>query len=132
MPYRRKKPPLEPCPVETVVAMFSGRWKVRVLYLLSRQDLAFNEIKAATGAVSQQVLSNLLRELEADALVARTGTATLRVSCYRLTPKGHTLVRLLAPVAAWGTELLSEQGLIWNPPPPVQGAVEKGGGGRFA
>lgn len=132
MTYQRKKPPLDPCPVETVIAMMSGKWKVRVLYLLSQQDLAFSAIKAATGAVSQQVLANLLRELETDALVARAGTATSRVSCYRLTPKGHILVRLLAPVAAWGTELLSEQGLIWQPPPTVQSAVENGGGGRFA
>lgn len=130
MTYQRKKPPLDPCPVETVVAMISGKWKVRVLYLLSRQDLAFSEIKAATGAVSQQVLSSLLRELETDALIARAGTAALRVSRYRLTPKGHALVRLLAPVAAWGTELLSEQGLTWQPPPTVQGAEK--GGGRFA
>ena len=131
MPYRRKKPPLDPCPVETVIAMMSGKWKVRVLYMLSQQDLAFSAIKAATGAVSQQVLANLLRELETDALVARAGTAASRVPRYRLTPKGHILVRLLVPVAEWGSELLSEQGLIWQQP-TVRVAVEKGGGGRFA
>lgn len=31
MAYSRKRPSLDPCPVETVLAIISGKWKVRVL-----------------------------------------------------------------------------------------------------
>ena len=41
MAYLRKRPALDPCPVETVLAMFAGKWKARVLYILSLDELAF-------------------------------------------------------------------------------------------
>jgi DNA-binding HxlR family transcriptional regulator len=120
MPYRRKRPPLDPCPVEIVLTMVSGKWKVRVLYLLSREDLTFGEIRTSIGSVSQQVLSALLKELEQDEVVERNRMQLAGLSRYKLTHKGRRLVSLLEPIAEWGNELLSRQGLEWQPPAPVQ------------
>jgi DNA-binding HxlR family transcriptional regulator len=116
MPYRRKRSAPDPCPVEIVVAMISGKWKARVLYLLAQGDLTFGEIRTSVGSVSQQVLSNLLKELEIDKVVERTRTHLALASGYQLTPKGRQLFGLLLPLSEWGNELLSEQGVTWEPP----------------
>lgn len=102
--------------MEIVVSMISGKWKARVLYLLAQGDLTFGEIRASVGSVSQQVLSTLLRELEIDKVVERTRVHSALTSGYRLTPKGRQLFRLLLPLSEWGNELLSEQGVTWEPP----------------
>jgi len=115
MPYRRKRSAPDPCPVEIVVSMISGKWKARVLYLLAQEDLTFGEIRTSVGTVSQ-VLSNLLRELEIDKVVQRTRTHSALTAGYQLTPKGRQLFRLLVPLSEWGNELLSEQGVTWEPP----------------
>ena len=120
MPYRRKRSAPDPCPVEIVVSMISGKWKARVLYLLAQGDLTFGEIRASVGSVSQQVLSNLLRELETDKVFERTRTDSALTSGYRLTPKGRQLFHLLLPLAEWGNQLLSEQGVSWDPPLPIR------------
>jgi DNA-binding HxlR family transcriptional regulator len=116
MPYRRKRSAPDPCPVEIVVSMISGKWKARVLYLLAQGELMFGEIRISVGSISQQVLSNLLRELEIDQVVERTRTHSALTSGYQLTPKGRQLFRLLMPLSEWGNELLSEQGVTWEPP----------------
>ena len=75
MAYNRKRPALDDCPVEAVLTIVSGKWKVRVLYLLSLDDLTFSEIRCSVGDVSQQVLSSVLKELIGNGAVRRSGTA---------------------------------------------------------
>ncbi len=115
MPYDRKRPALDPCPVETVLAIVSGKWKVRILYLLSLDRLSFGQLRKATAGVSQQVLSSLLKELEADGIIRRTRNSS--GSMYALTPDGHELVSLLTPIMNWGKARLAKDGVVWTPPP---------------
>ena len=117
MPYRRKRPALDPCPVETVLAIVAGKWKVRVLYLLSLDELSFGELRSSIGGVRQQVLSSLLRDLITDGAIWHRKETPER-STYGLTPKGRKLVVLLTPLAEWGIHLLAEQGATWQPPAP--------------
>jgi DNA-binding HxlR family transcriptional regulator len=122
MPYDRKRPRLDPCPVEAVLSIVSGKWKARVLYLLSLDALTFGQIQKATTGLKQQVLSSLLRELEADGIVERArdgapGRTLGAGSVYRLTAEGISLVAVLRTVAAWGQSRLARQGLVWAPPP---------------
>jgi|GEM_PF-6953590 len=117
MPYRRKRPALDPCPVEMVLAIVAGKWKVRVLHLLSLDELSFGELRNSIGGVRQQVLSSLLRELVADGAIWHRKDTPER-STYGLTAKGRELVMLLTPLAAWGMHLLAEQGATWQPPAP--------------
>ena len=126
MAYQRKRPPLDPCPVEHVLAMVSGKWKVRVLYLLALNDLGFAELRRAIGGVKQQVLSGLLRQFEADGLVLRARRDPQAGSCYGLTAKGRELVGLLVPVAAWGNRLLAARGQAWAEPLPPLPATVRG------
>lgn len=96
--------------------MIAGKWKVRVLYLLSLDELSFNELRHSVGNISQQVLSSVLTDLAARGIVCRAKTALPRETRHALTGRGRELVGLLQPLAAWGNHLLSESGAIWNPP----------------
>lgn len=118
MAYNRKRAPLDPCPVEAVLAIVSGKWKVRILYLLSLDELAFSEIRQSVGGIRQQVLSSVLKDLIASGVACRTEAAAPRESIYRLTAKGRELVDLLMPLAKWGNNLLIERGTSWKPPIP--------------
>ncbi len=117
MTYRRKRPALDPCPVEQVLMIVSGKWKVRVLYLLSLDELSFGDLRKSIGGIRQQVLSSLLRDLVADGVVRHRKISPER-SMYGLTDKGRELVTLLTPLAEWGNHLLAEQGITWLPPEP--------------
>lgn len=114
MAYNRKRAPLDPCPVEAVLAIVSGKWKVRILYLLSLDELAFSEIRQSVGGIRQQVLSSVI----ASGVACRADAAASGESIYRLTPKGRELVDLLMPLAKWGNNLLIECGTSWKPPIP--------------
>lgn len=121
MAYQRKRPAPDPCPVETVLKIVSGKWKVRVLHLLSLDELSFGELRNSIAGVRQQVLSSLLRDLIADGAVRQTKVSSDR-STYALTERGFELVALLTPLAEWGNNLLAEQGVTWRPPEPQRSA----------
>jgi len=104
MAYKRKRPPLDPCPVESVFRIVAGKWKVRVLYLLSLEELTFGELRNSIGGIRQQVLSSLLRSLIADGAVRHATHAWSERSTYGLTTRGRELVALLTPLAEWGQQ----------------------------
>lgn len=116
MTYNRKRPALDSCPVEAVLTIVSGKWKVRVLYLLSLDDLTFSEIRCSVGDVRQQVLSSVLKEFIERGVVCRSRTDSPKSIRYSLTVKGRELVALLMPLAVWGNKLLSQSGTKWKPP----------------
>lgn len=116
MAYLRKRPALDPCPVETVLAMVAGKWKARVLYLLSLEDLAFGEIRTTVGGIRQQVLSTVLAEMVASGTVRRADHGNARETRYTLTQRGRELVHLLHPLSNWGVRLLAEHGEQWHLP----------------
>ncbi|GKQ53668.1 helix-turn-helix domain-containing protein [Bradyrhizobium sp. Ce-3] len=130
MAYHRKRPAPDPCPVETVLKIVSGKWKVRVLHLLSLDELSFGELRNSIVGVRQQVLSSLLRDLIADGAVRQRKISSER-SIYALTERGFELVALLTPLAEWGNNLLAEQGIAWRPPEPRRSAQHGGGGETY-
>ena len=90
------------CPAMETIALIGGRWKVIILHVLSKQARRFGEINVRIPAISRKVLTEQLRELEADGLVSRTEYKELppRVE-YALTDFGQSLCPLLAYISAW-------------------------------
>ncbi|MGN8067785.1 winged helix-turn-helix transcriptional regulator [Mucilaginibacter sp. 22184] len=90
------------CPVTATIALFGGRWKLPILYILSKNTRRFGEIQVRVSSISKKVLTNQLRELEADGLISRKQYKELppRVE-YTLTDFGKTLCPLLIDIAAW-------------------------------
>jgi DNA-binding HxlR family transcriptional regulator len=121
--YLPKRPALDPCPIEAVVAMIGGKWKARILYLLWFEDFAFAELLRQLSGVSQQVLSTQLQAMERDGLVRRrqAGESERHAGRYALTAKGRELVALIMPVADWSVRQLRRDGLEWSPPAVAEG-----------
>lgn len=95
---RQKKPERSPgCAVEGALRFIDGK-----CHLLERTH-RFSEIRRRVPNVTQRVLTNQLRELEADGLITRKIYAQVppRVE-YSLTPLGRSLEPVIAALKAWG------------------------------
>lgn len=61
------------CPKEFTLSMFSGKWKINIIYHLGKEGAYyFSEIERLLPAASHKELSEKLKELAADGLVKRT------------------------------------------------------------
>lgn len=94
---------LPPCPVETTLLMIGNKWKVLILRDLIGGTKRFGELKKSIGYISQKVLTQQLRSMESDGLVARKVYPEVppRVE-YSLTDTGRSLETVLESMKAWG------------------------------
>ena len=65
----KRKNPLPECPVEVTLSMIGDKWKILIIRELSGGTRRFGELKKSVGQISQKVLTENLREMQADALV---------------------------------------------------------------
>ena len=82
------------CPVTPVVQMLQGKWKLQIIYELCIQSpMRFGELKKMLKPITNTMLTNALKELEADGLVHREQYNEIppRVE-YRLTENGEALM----------------------------------------
>ncbi|UOM36595.1 helix-turn-helix domain-containing protein [Acuticoccus sp. I52.16.1] len=93
------------CAVEAALQFIDGKWKGVILYHLLAGTMRFNEIRRAIPSVTQRMLTNQLRELEADELITRTVYAEVPPKVeYGLTERGRTLEPVLSALRAWGVD----------------------------
>ena len=92
------------CPVEAAISLIDGKWKCVVLFhLLRGGTLRFNEIRRRVPGVTPRMLTNQLRELEADGLIARRVYAEVPPKVeYSLSPLGRSMEPVLAALKEWG------------------------------
>jgi DNA-binding HxlR family transcriptional regulator len=93
------------CPIGTAISLLGGKWKLPVLYNLREQTMRFNELKKALPGVTQKMLTQQLREMEKDGLVARKVYAEVPPKVeYSITPITRKLEPVLALMCEWGVE----------------------------
>lgn len=93
------------CPVEVTLSAIGGKWKALILYHVIRGPRRFNEMRRLMPSVTQRMLTQHLRELEADGILHREVREKVPPHVeYSLTEKGRTLVPILDAMAAWGYE----------------------------
>ena len=91
------------CPVERTLAVIGGRWKPLILFHLRGGRRRFNELKRRLPGVTQRMLTQHLRELEADGVISRTVHPVVPPHVdYEYTPLGLTLLPILDAMATWG------------------------------
>ena len=91
------------CAVEATLAVIDGKWKGVVLFHLLEGTLRFNEIRRRVPNVTRRMLTNQLRDLEADGVVARRVYAEVPPKVeYSLTERGRSLAPVLAALKSWG------------------------------
>ncbi|WP_428247107.1 winged helix-turn-helix transcriptional regulator [Ferrovibrio sp.] len=98
------------CGLDATLRLLSGKWKPLILYFLAQNGpIRYGELRRAVRDVSDKMLIQQLKELEADDLVKRTDYKEVppRVD-YSLTPLGHSLAEALVPLCTWGTENMAE------------------------
>ena len=95
------------CPVEGALACIGGKWKGLIVLRLLIRKRRFNELLRSLPGCSQRMLTNQLRELEADGLVDRKsfGEVPPRVE-YSLTEMGRELEPVLKAMCAWSQQHL--------------------------
>jgi len=105
-----EKSNLPECPVATTVQLIGSKWKLLILRNLMVRPWRFNELKKSLDGISQKVLTDSLRALEADRIVVRTVFPEVppRVE-YSLSETGESLRPVLKSMENWGLEY--KQGL---------------------
>jgi DNA-binding HxlR family transcriptional regulator len=93
------------CGLDAALAVIGGKWKPLILYYLGHDTRRYGALKRCLRGVSNKMLIQQLKELQADGVVDRTDYMEIppRVD-YALTPFGRSLARSLAPLCAWGEE----------------------------
>lgn len=66
------KEELPACPVATTVQMIGSKWKLLIMRNLLARPWRFNELKRDLEGISQKVLTDSLRSMEADGIITRT------------------------------------------------------------
>lgn len=90
------------CPTREVLDRIGDKWAVLLLILLARGPKRFNELRRTIDGISQKMLSQTLRSLERDGLVARRVFATVPVTVeYSITPLGLTLHEAVDALRIW-------------------------------
>ncbi|MDG6108017.1 helix-turn-helix transcriptional regulator [Dactylosporangium aurantiacum] len=91
------------CPVELAVDVIGGRWRPVILAHLKEGVHRYGELRRRMPQISEKMLIQRLRELEADGLVCRESFPTVppRVE-YRLTEEGASLAPVLQALYDWG------------------------------
>ena len=93
------------CPVATTVALIGSKWKLLIMRDLLSRPWRFNELKKDLEGISQKVLTDSLRSMEADGLLTRTVYPEVppRVE-YTLTELGYSLRPILEAMRVWGED----------------------------
>ena len=100
-----KKEELPECPVATTVQLIGNKWKLLILRNLRMRPSRFNELQKSLDGLSQKVLTENLRSMEADGIILRTVYAEVppRVE-YSLSELGDTMRPILDAMEKWGND----------------------------
>lgn len=97
------------CPTRQLLDRIADKWSALILLLLGQDALRFNAMKHRIPGISQKMLSQTLRSLERDGLVARRVEPTVPVSViYTITPLGRGLLGALSAMIDWAETCMVE------------------------
>ena len=93
------------CPVATTVALIGSKWKLLIMRNLLQRPWRFNELKKDLEGISQKVLTDSLRSMEADGIITRIVYPEVppRVE-YALSELGESMRPIMNAMEIWGTE----------------------------
>ena len=90
------------CPVRQVLDQVGDKWTTLIIMLLDEGPARFNALRRAIPDISQRMLTQTLRNLQRDGLVARKVYPTVPPAVeYSLTPLGRSLLGPIGVLADW-------------------------------
>lgn len=95
--------PVDGCPITASQAALGGKWKLIIVYWLNEESRHFAGLRRLLPGVSSKVLTEQLRQLVDDGLVARhrRGSPPAPVE-YELTEYGKSVVPIMNALRLWG------------------------------
>lgn len=91
------------CGIGPAFEVIGGKWKAVILWELHGGKQRFGELRRLINGVSEKMLIQQLRELEADGLITRYVHQEVPPKVeYSLTELGMSLNKALGPLADWG------------------------------
>ena len=105
----KKKDELPDCPVATTVSLIGSKWKLLIMRNLLARPWRFNELQKSLDGISQKVLTDSLRSMEADGIITRTVYPEVppRVE-YALSELGESMKPIIKSMEAWGNSYKQE------------------------
>lgn len=93
------------CPVTYVMDRIGGYWKPIILFQLMSGEKRYNEIRKGIPPITEKMLIQSLKQLEAEALVIRKAQPVVPpVVTYSLSDSGRRLQKVLHAMAEWVIE----------------------------
>lgn len=97
------------CITRRTLARIADKWTILIVGRLSQQSYRFGELRRSIEGISSKILTEHLRELEADGLITRLVEPTRLPSVtYSLTPLGESLVGAALTLKNWAEEHADE------------------------
>lgn len=97
----------ECCPVEATLDLIGGKYKALILWHLAGGKLRFNQLRSSIRSATPKMLTQQLRELEAQGLIHREVYPVVPPKVeYSLTELGRSLMPILIAMRDWGAEFL--------------------------
>ena len=95
------------CPVQTTLELIGGKYKALILWHLSNGKLRFSELRKVISGATAKMLTQQLRELEAQKLIHREVFPIIPPKVeYSLTDLGKSLMPVLISMRDWGADYL--------------------------
>ncbi len=89
-------------PLNDLMSVLNGKWKMRLILCLFSEPKHFNEIKKCHG-ISPRILSKELKELEMNGVINREViNDNLKSVIYSLNEAGKELVTIIVQLQKWG------------------------------
>ena len=99
------------CPVRTTLNLLGGKWKLLILASLLDGSRRYGELRRLMPEITEKMLIQELRELEADGLVARTVHQQVPPKVeYALVGPGEQVRPVLEALLGWSLDYLAQQG----------------------
>ncbi len=96
------------CSLKKVINAIGGKWKVLILCVIDNEEVVrYGQLNRAIHGITNTMLANSLKELEADGLVERKQYDEMPVRVeYSLTEKAKSLIPILLEMKKWGEDNL--------------------------
>lgn len=99
------------CPIEYTMNLIAGKWKLVILWHISQEKvMRYGEIKKSLNNITHKMLSQQLKELEADGFIHRESYSQIPPKVeYSLTKLGESFLPILESMSNWGKSHLKEE-----------------------
>ena len=97
------------CGIDVTLAVVGGKWKASILWHLAQDTMRFSDLQRQFSDTTRKMLTQQLRELEADGLVHREVYPQVPPKVeYSLTEKGCSIAPILQQMCDWGRHYLQD------------------------